>query len=490
VIVDVLRSWLSLRFPEYEPTGHIEGTYGIVLILEAKEATRGNVYPLKFCVKTWNPAKLKPTGHDLGGLFEREMRLWLSIPFHYHVLPALGLELSPPPEELANQFEVLPLVRMPFCDFSLSACVKGDMAMPTSDRLMILAQTCSGLEWLYLNGLQEGHGDLKPDNILLKDLRSVFELEEKGYPSKLHPWQAKVADLGWADIWCQGGGTYHAWRPYLAPERFNNEVVREASDVFALGVIACELFSGVHPGGDYTETLARKWNAKRWEKWATSGDRSVQITPPKLRDIILRCLTPDPRERPTLTDLKTAACDLLKEIYDLEVALQLSMQDEEARKLMSPLHDSWVGEEISPVSLEQLDISVSQMEKSLAAIPKPLCSENFGKWLIICRSLQRLLLRRCNQQDLDAVGHLAKLVIDLILGRGRQLDLREEVYGKELVAHMDPDDVSLEFAMEALYNLKQTANIGEAELQHLEARLQGLYPRAWPRKASTSDALT
>lgn len=181
------------------------------------------------------------------------------------------------------------------------------------------------LQWLYKHGLQ-GHGDLKPDNILLSDLRTRFALpDEESFPSKTHYWQARVADLGRADIWTQGGGTYHAWRPYLAPEWFRNTVVPEASDIFALGIIACELLSGMHPGGDRTESLTKRWNAEKWEKWAESGPRVVNLQPATLRDVVLRCLAADPEYRPSANTLKTALCEILKHEYGMDLAPQLQV---------------------------------------------------------------------------------------------------------------------------------------------------------------------
>src|SRR6516162_1535985 len=108
------------------------------------------------------------------------MRLWLGFPPHHHVLPALGLDFMRPPKELERQLETVPLVRMPYCECSLAAWLKNNDAIPLVDRLIALAQVCAGLEWLYKHGLQ-GHGDLKPDNILLRDLRNTFQLPEEGF---------------------------------------------------------------------------------------------------------------------------------------------------------------------------------------------------------------------------------------------------------------------------------------------------------------------
>jgi serine/threonine protein kinase len=358
MIVKVLESWLSRRWSHYKPTRHMRGTYGLVFVLEA---TKGNVTPQRICVKTLNPEKLKISRRDVKSLFERELRLWLNIPFHSHVLPALGLEFAPPPPDLAGVLEVLPLVRMPFCDSNLSACIKGEISISLVDRLIILAQICSGLQWLYKHGV-EGHGDLKPDNILLRDLRTDFNLPDRqGFPSKAHYWQARITDLGWADIWKQGGGTYHAWRPYLAPERYRGAVVPEASDVFAAGVIACELLSGKHPAGDDTEKLAKKWNAEKWEKWANSGRRDLEFQPMILRDLVEKALDPVPSVRPSASKVQSVLCGILQQEYGIDLASRLSEQDNLARAWDITSRKTWAAEEMARLGEAQLRESIEEL---------------------------------------------------------------------------------------------------------------------------------
>lgn len=441
------------------------------------ETTETNVSPRKFCAKTVNPAKFSRAGRDVRALFEREMRLWLSIPFHYNALTALGLDLPPPPKELESQFDTLPLVRMPFCDGSLTAWVKDQASVTTADRLIALAQSCSGLQWLYEHGLQ-GHGDLKPDNILFKDLREAFVLPETGFPSRAHPWQIRVADLGWADIWCQGGGTYHAWRPYLAPERFRNSVVPQASDIFALGVIACELLSGMHTAGGKTESLGKKWTQKKWEAWAASMDRVINVEPHQVGEVISRCLSPDPSKRPGLNELKAVLCDALEARYGLQVARQLQVQDEHARTLAPSSHKPWAAEQLSRVSAAQLDCSIAQLESTFANVGHTSSTDEIARWLATSRSLQRLLFRRAQPDDLRRVGVLAAAMLDLVLERFKVLDLREEIYGKPVIADLKPGEVLWEFAAEAFNYLARGTGVDQALLESYRECLSRLYGEA------------
>lgn len=405
------------------------------------------------------------------------MRLWLNIPPHHHVLPALGLDLAPPPRELATQFEVLPLGRMPFCEGSLTAWVKDQAFVPPVDRLIALAQVCSGLQWLYAHGLQ-GHGDIKPDNILLRDLRHSFLQAETGVPSNLHPWQARVADLGWADIWCQGGGTYHAWRPYLAPERFRNVVVPKASDVY-LGVIACELLSGDHPGGEQTELLAKKWRPKKWEAWAASTYRVVKVEPPQLRELVLRCLSPDPPSRPRARDLQAALCDVLHSAHGLQVGRRLQAQEEDARGIELVTHGSWAAAQMARVSADEQDSSIAQLENALGAVDDTSSADDIAQWLANSRGLQRLLLRRKGSADIARTVALATRTLDLILRRDTDIDLRGHVWGTQQTEILRPGEISFEFASEAFANLLLATASDEQIIRAYRARVEALWQAAY-----------
>ena len=369
-----------------------------------------------------------------------------------------------------------------------------DDAVELPDELPLLLDSVP-VTYLSLNDFLNLINELRafPDiaAYLLRDLRESFALPEQGFPSKLHPWQARVADLGWADIWCQGGGTYHAWRPYLAPERFRNTVVPEASDIYAFGIIACELLSGVHPGGDRTELLAKRWKQNKWEAWAASTNRVVDVKPPGLRDLILRCLRPNPSSRPRANDLKAALCDILENTHGLKVASQLQVQDEQARALMLASHDAWPAEEMSRVGPGQLDTSIAQLETNLSELCDACSTEQIAKSLTRSRSLQRLLLRRKQPGDLERRARLASAALDLILERFKELDLREEIYGRPVIADLKPEEVSWEFATEAFKNLKQATGVDETQLKSYQVRLQSLYSEACREAAEafTSEVL-
>jgi serine/threonine protein kinase len=224
----------------------VHGTYGLIWFLTAK---RANISPQSFAVKTLDPERLTDPNEVMDIVYmRREFRMWLALPATYNVVTALGIDGAVLRTGEAGEIVRLPVMRMPRMSGSLEAWV-GKSDPGTEDRLVALAQAFNGLLYLYEHGF-EGHGDLKPRNILYCDLTDRFELRERGpFPSREHKWQVKIADLGWADAWVDLGFTNKALRQYRGPERLGDaaRVVPKQSDVFAMGVIASELLQGRHP---------------------------------------------------------------------------------------------------------------------------------------------------------------------------------------------------------------------------------------------------
>jgi serine/threonine protein kinase len=102
-------------------------------------------------------------------------------------------------------------------------------------RLQIFCQICEAVAYAHKNLIV--HCDLKPSNILVSS---------DGIPHLL--------DFGIARFLAEAGENgYHTqtlWPcslRYSSPEQIRNEAVTTATDIFALGIILCELATGVHP---------------------------------------------------------------------------------------------------------------------------------------------------------------------------------------------------------------------------------------------------
>lgn len=154
-----------------------------------------------------------------------------------------------------------------------------------TDKVVLLAQIAQALAYLHRRGIL--HRDLKPANVLIVD--SATER------------QVKVLDFGLALPRGLSAGTaaLSGTRAYMAPELFTGSPPSEASDLYALGVIAFEMLSGgLHPLAQSERTGVEE-----------PIDTSMLEAPEALRGVVSRLLDSDADERPS------DAAALSRELY-------------------------------------------------------------------------------------------------------------------------------------------------------------------------------
>lgn len=118
----------------------------------------------------------------------------------------------------------------------------------TSEVAAIMADLAAALAVVHGAGIV--HRDIKPSNVLLRPVRGT----ERGS-------EAVLADFGVAHLVdatrLTTPGTVIGTAAYLAPEQVRGEPPQPASDVYALGLLAIEALTRLHPfgGGSVQETL-------------------------------------------------------------------------------------------------------------------------------------------------------------------------------------------------------------------------------------------
>ncbi len=171
-----------------------------------------------------------------------------------------------------GEADKVPFITMEFVDGEdLASLLRRIGRLQPAKALQLAHQLCAGLSEIHAFGIL--HRDLKPANIML-DGRGNLRITDFGL--------AVIAE----DI---PGDEAHAGTPaYMAPEQLSGEKPSQQSDIYALGLILYELFTG-KPAFESLRT--RTTTAPRPSQIAKDVD-------PVIERAILRCLEKDPTARP------------------------------------------------------------------------------------------------------------------------------------------------------------------------------------------------
>jgi serine/threonine protein kinase len=148
--------------------------------------------------------------------------------------------------------------------------------LPNAKANEIAHQICAGLAAAHARGVV--HRDLKPSNILI---------DSRG--------QAHLTDFGLA-VRAEDGTREIAGTPaYMAPEQFSGEPATVQTDLYALGLVLYEIYTGKRP-----------FEGKSVETWRKEHTQSIPQPPaelareldPTIEAIVLRCLEKKQQQRP------------------------------------------------------------------------------------------------------------------------------------------------------------------------------------------------
>ncbi|GBC79274.1 Serine/threonine-protein kinase PknB [bacterium HR09] len=156
----------------------------------------------------------------------------------------------------------------------------GKQPLTLQATLAILLQVCAGLEYAHSRGVV--HRDIKPANVRVLEDGTVKIMDfgiAKSLQSESRLTQTGVA-LGTAG--------------YLSPEQLSGKPIDHRSDIFALGVMAYEMVTGVRPfaGPNLSNIIYQILNQE-----PVPPRQRNKNCPERLEKAILKCLAKDPAKR-------------------------------------------------------------------------------------------------------------------------------------------------------------------------------------------------
>lgn len=151
--------------------------------------------------------------------------------------------------------------------------------LPEDKGLEIARQLCAGLAAAHDRGVL--HRDIKPENIMIDGRGKV-----------------RITDFGLAGIADEiAQGDVRSGTPaYMSPEQLSGREVTARSDIYSLGLVLYEIFTGkkAFEGKTFVELLR-----KHEPETPVEPTQIVPTLDPAIESAIMRCLAKDPRARPS-----------------------------------------------------------------------------------------------------------------------------------------------------------------------------------------------
>lgn len=178
-----------------------------------------------------------------------------------------------------GEVEGLHFISMEYVDGEDLATLLRKIGRFAQDKAVQIArQICAGLAAAHDRGVI--HRDLKPANVMIDGRGKV-----------------RITDFGLAGLAgdLRDAGVRAGTPAYMAPEQYAGKEVTVRSDVYALGLVLYELFTGrmaFDPGS------RKRPAAVRESPTVTSPSSHIPDLDPAVEGIIMRCLAEDPGQRP------------------------------------------------------------------------------------------------------------------------------------------------------------------------------------------------
>ena len=179
-----------------------------------------------------------------------------------------------------GEFDGAPFLSMEYVDGEdLASLLRRIGQLPADKALDIARHLCAGLDAAHEKGVL--HRDLKPANIMINGRGEVLitDFGLAAIAGSISPEQARQGTT-----------------PYMSPEQLAGREVTVRSDIYALGLVLYEVFTGrrAFEAESVSELLRLQ------QESTPAGIRSVaKDVEPAVERAILRCLAADPQQRPS-----------------------------------------------------------------------------------------------------------------------------------------------------------------------------------------------
>jgi serine/threonine-protein kinase len=179
-----------------------------------------------------------------------------------------------------GEVQGMPFISMEYVDGEdLASLLTRIGRLPADKAVETARKLCAGLAAAHDRGVI--HRDLKPQNIMMNKRGEVV-----------------IMDFGLAAIAHEltGAEAHHGTPAYMSPEQLRGSSVTAKSDLYALGLVLYELFTGKKPYD--AQTVQQMLDLQQAAQLTSMTSVAADIDP-SVEKVIRRCLDPDPAKRPT-----------------------------------------------------------------------------------------------------------------------------------------------------------------------------------------------
>jgi serine/threonine-protein kinase len=178
-----------------------------------------------------------------------------------------------------------PYISMEYLEgVTLKDLIRGKGALPLPVGLRIAKQMCLGLEAAHQEGVV--HRDIKPQNMLIIPETGDLKIMDFGI--------ARVSEMKAGAAGLTSTGTVMGTPDYMPPEQAQGQPADFRSDIYSLGIVLYEMFTGHLPfSGDSAMAVV----LAHIQRPAPAPRQANPAIPPGLEAIILRCIEKSPSKR-------------------------------------------------------------------------------------------------------------------------------------------------------------------------------------------------